>query len=111
MESQQTAQDRSGQKETLIFARAEIDHVTRALKGLHLTHWMPHAYPDGDRSSGKCAIDVQFPPHTEETREGSTRRIRTARGTLLVRPAGDGAANWVWGESIHGIALGRPPRE
>ena len=107
-----TVIDRSGQRETLIITRAELDHVNRALKGLHLTHWMPRAHPDGDRSSGMVAIDVQYPPHAEEVRDGSTRRVKVPRGFLCVRPVTpNDEACWVWGEDRNGGRLGRPPRD
>ncbi len=112
MESSQTATtDRSGQKETLVIARSEIDHVNRALKGLHVTHWMPRAWPEGDRTSGKSAIDIQFPPHADEVREGTERRVKLSRGTLCIRPtAQDPETCWVWGVSNMGSPLGRVPK-
>jgi hypothetical protein len=105
-----TIVDRSGQKETLVIARSEVDHVRHALKGLHLVCWMPRAYPEGDRSSPMCAIDVQYPPHAEETRNGSLRRVKVYKGTLCIQPVSDGNdASWVWGETQSGGRLGRPP--
>jgi len=104
-----TVLDRSGQRETLIVTRAELDHVNRALKGLHVTHWMPRAYPEGDRSSGKVAIDIQYPPHAEEVRDGETRKVKVLKGFLCIRPA-DSEAFWVWGETPTGGRLGRPPK-
>jgi hypothetical protein len=107
-----TVTDRSGQKETLIITRAELDHVNRALKGLHVTHWMARAYPEGDRSSGRVAIDIQYPPHAEETRDGENRKIKVLKGFLCIRPVGDGETYWVWGETQTGGHLGRrPPKE
>ena len=113
MESSQTiVTDRSGQKETLVIARTELDHVNRALKGLHLVHWMPRAHPEGDRASGMCAIDIQYPPHAEEARDATMRKVKLPRGFLCSRPVGDGSGVlWVWGVGAHGSPLGRPPKE
>lgn len=105
-----TVIDRSGQKETLVIARSEVDHVRHALKGLHLVCWMPRAHPEGDRSSPLCAIDIQYPPHAEESRVGSLRRVKVHKGTLCIQGVPD--ANevcWVWGESLNGGKLGKPP--
>jgi hypothetical protein len=105
-----TVIDRSGQKETLVIARAELDHVRHALKGLHLVCWMPRAHPEGDRSSPMCAIDIQYPPHAEETRLAGLRRVKVYKGTLCIQQVSDGAdVCWVWGETPAGSHLGKPP--
>lgn len=106
----ETVLSRAGQKETLIIARAEIDHVRHALKGLHITSYLPRPWPDGDRTSGKCAIDILYPPHADETRDGTTRRVKVLKGSLIIRPvAENGDACWVWGESSGGSTLGKKP--
>jgi hypothetical protein len=109
MEASTTLVDRSGQKETLVIARTELDHVRHALKGLHIICWMPRAYPEGDRTSPKCAIDIQFPPHSEETRNGPVRRVKVFKGTLCIQPTIEDEVSWVWGETQAGARLGRPP--
>lgn len=105
-----TVVNRAGQKETLIIDRHEIDHVRHALKGLHITSYLPRTWPDGDRTSGKCAIDILYPPHADESLEGTTRKIKVLKGTLKIRPIADhDDACWVWGESAGGSPLGRGP--
>lgn len=105
-----TAIDRSGQKETLVIARTEVDHVRHALKGLHIVSWMPRVHPEGDHSSVMCAIDIQLPPHAEEIRSGNTRRLKVGKGHLCIQPAADGSEIcWVWGVTATGTRLGRPP--
>jgi hypothetical protein len=110
MDASQTVIDRSRQKETLVIARSEIDHVKHALKGLHIVSWFPRPFPDGDHSSPYCAIPIVYPPHADETVNGNRRRIKLQKGMLYIQPmSGIDSACWVWGESQHHITLGRPP--
>ncbi|MBI3819409.1 MAG: hypothetical protein HY286_12005 [Planctomycetes bacterium] len=105
-----TAINRAGQKESLIIQQRQIDHVRHALKGLHITSYFPRPWPDGDHSSGKCAIDILYPPHADETNDGTTRKIKVLKGTLIIRPVNaPNDACWVWGESTGGHVLGHKP--